>query len=196
MEMTGLARRLLGFMAIDLGVSQEELLGAFFSGDDADKGQSAVINHYPPCRHPDKVLGIVPHTDLMGLTVLLHVDDTPGLQIRRGDRWFPVRPLPDAFVVNVGDILEVLTNGAYASVEHRVIPDAERGRTTIVVFQDASVDGAVTPLPELVRGDEARARYNSIGKLEYTKGNFKALGEETRFIHNTSKLRACVNTKI
>ncbi|CAN6289160.1 unnamed protein product [Urochloa humidicola] len=189
LEATDLVRRLLGFMAADLGVTRESLLGAFFGGDDAGRGQNAAIHHYPPCRHHrEKVLGTVPHTDGLGLTVLLHADGTPGLQVRRGGRWFPVRPLPGALVVNVGDILEVLTNGAYVSAEHRVVPDAERGRTTVVMFQDASVDdGMVAPLPELLNGDEAQARYISIGKLEYTKGNFLALGQGTRFLDSLMK---------
>jgi isopenicillin N synthase-like dioxygenase len=185
-EITNLERRLFGFMAMDLGISQEALLGAFFS-EDGEKGQSMVMNHYPPCPHPEKVLGIVPHTDGQSLAVLLHVDDTPGLQIKRGGRWLPVRPLPGAFVVNIGDILEVLTNGAYVSVEHRVVPDAERGRTTVVLFQDASVDGVVTPLPELLGGDEAPARYNSIGKLEYTQGHVTAVAEGKRFVDSLKK---------
>ncbi|KAF8781326.1 hypothetical protein HU200_000555 [Digitaria exilis] len=124
-------RRLLGFMAADLGVSEEALQGAFFSGDgdDAVKGQSMSMHHYPPCRrHRHKVVGIPPHTDSPALTLLLQVDDTPGLQIRRGGRWFPVRPTPGCLVVNVGDILDVLTNGEYGSVQHRVVPDAERHR--------------------------------------------------------------------
>ncbi|CAN6306296.1 unnamed protein product [Urochloa humidicola] len=186
-EVTDLVRRLLGFMAIDLGVSQDALIGAFFNGD-TDKGQSVAIHHYPACRHHrDKVLGITPHTDGLGLTVLLHADETPGLQVWRGGRWFPVRPVPGALVVNVGDVLDVLSNGAYASVEHRVVPDAERGRTTVVIFQDASVDGLVAPLPELIRGDEAQARYNSVGKLEYTKGHFVALGQGARFLDSLKK---------
>ncbi|OEL34832.1 Protein SRG1 [Dichanthelium oligosanthes] len=132
-EVTELARRLLGYMASDLGVSHEALLGAFFSGN-AGKAQSVAIHRYPPCRHPEKVVGLTPHTDGLGLTVLLHVDDTPGLQVKRGGRWFPVRPLPGAFVINVGDILDVLTNGAYGSAEHRVMPNAEKGRTSVVIF--------------------------------------------------------------
>nr|CAB3500528.1 unnamed protein product [Digitaria exilis] len=181
-ETTDLTRRLLRFMAADLGVSEEALVGAFFSTSGDVKGQTVAIHQYPPYRHREKVLGIVPHTDGLGLTVLLHVDDTPGLQFRRGDRWFPVRPMPGALVVNVGDILDVLTNGEYRSAEHRVVPDAERGRTTVVMFQDASDDGMVAPLPELLEGDQGRARYRSIGKLEYTKGNFVALAEGTRFL--------------
>ncbi|CAL4940209.1 unnamed protein product [Urochloa decumbens] len=178
-EMIRLARRLLGFMAADLGVERDALLDAF-----ADKRQSMAIHYYPPCRHREKVMGITPHTDGLGLTLLLHVDDTPGLQIRKDGRWFPVRPLPGAFVVNVADILEVLSNGAYRSVDHRVIPDAERGRTTVVIFQEAAVGGMVAPLPGLVEKKGGEARYRSIGIEEYIKGNFNALAHGTRFIES------------
>ncbi|TVU36402.1 hypothetical protein EJB05_18335, partial [Eragrostis curvula] len=177
-EMTNLATRLLGFMATDLGVEEEELQGAF-----RGKGQSMGIHYYPPCPHPEKVLGIMPHTDGLGLTLLLHVDDTPGLQIRKHGSWFPMQPVPGAFVVNVGDILDVLTNGAYRSVEHRVIPDVERGRTTVVMmFQAASVGGMVAPLPGLLKGGEAR--YKSIEFDEYNKGSFRALADGTQFIES------------
>jgi len=184
-EIENLTRRLLSSMAVDLGVSQEALLGAFFFGDDgaAGKGrQSVSMHHYPPCRHRDTVMGIPPHTDTLGLTLLLQVDDTPGLQVKRGGRWFPVRPLPGALVVNVGDMLDVLTNGAYASVEHRVVPDARGRRVTVATFHEACVDGRVAPLPELLREGEAPARYRSVGILEYHKGSGEALGQGTRFL--------------
>nr|CAB3495643.1 unnamed protein product [Digitaria exilis] len=187
LEVMDLTKRLLGFMAVDLGVIEEALVGAFFSDDGAVKGQNVAIHHYPPCRQPEKVLGIAPHTDFLGLTVLLHAVDTPGLQVRRGGRWLPVGPLPGALVVNVGDILHVLTNGVYGSIEHRVVPDAERGRTTVVMFQDASADGLVGPLPELLGGDDARARYRSIGRDEYTKGHFVAVAQGTPFLHSLKK---------
>ncbi|KAK8445714.1 hypothetical protein SEVIR_9G373100v4 [Setaria viridis] len=188
-EISNLARRLLGFMATDLGVSQEALQGAFFGGGDADddtgrqpKQQCTAMHYYPPCRHPEKVLGSLPHTDTLGLTVLMQVDDTPGLQIKRGGRWIPLRQLLGAVVVIVGDILDVLTNGTYVSVEHRVVPDAERGRTSVVMFHEASVQGFVTPLPELLTGGEARPRYRSIGILEYRKGSSRALAQGRRFV--------------
>ncbi|KAL6878473.1 hypothetical protein ACP4OV_012643 [Aristida adscensionis] len=132
------------------------------------------VHHYPPCRHRDKMLGISPHTDGFGLT----------LQIERDGRWFPVRPLPGAFVVNIGDILDVLTNGAYKSVQHRVVPDTERCRTTVVTFQDACVQGLVTPLPELLRvGDsETQPRYRSVEKLGFLEARFRAQGQGTRVL--------------
>ncbi|GJN07474.1 hypothetical protein PR202_ga25308 [Eleusine coracana subsp. coracana] len=177
-ETRNLAFQLLSFMAADLGVDKEALLGAF-----TGKRQSMAIHYYPPCRQLEKkVIGITPHTDGLGLTLLLHVDDTPGLQIRKDGRWFPVRPLPGAFVINIADILDVLTNGAYRSVEHRVIPDAERGRTTVVLFQEADVEGMVMPLPELLMKGKGQPRYRSIELDEYIKGNFRALADGTRFI--------------
>jgi len=75
-EMIDLAMRLLGFMAADLGVEQEALLDAF-----TGKRQSMAIHYYPPCRHREKVMGITPHTDGLGLTLLLHVKDI----MRTGD---------------------------------------------------------------------------------------------------------------
>jgi isopenicillin N synthase-like dioxygenase len=172
--MTKLARRLLGFMAADIGDEEEELVEAF-----TGKRQSMAMHYYPPCPDPDKVLGITPHTDGLGLTLLLHVDDTPGLQIKKDGRWYPVRPLPGAFLVNIGDILDVLTNGAYTSVEHRVIPDAGRGRTT-VVFVEGTVRGMVAPLPGLLK--EQEPRYNSIELQEYVKGILKAIPEGIRSV--------------
>lgn len=89
-------------MADNLGVDQEALLGTF-----KGQPQSVRVNYYPPCRQADKVLGLSPHTDGVGMTLLLHVNDVQGLQIRKDGKWFSVQALPGALVVNIGDILEV-----------------------------------------------------------------------------------------
>ncbi|XP_052168793.1 2-oxoglutarate-dependent dioxygenase 11-like [Oryza glaberrima] len=178
MEMSNLTMRLLRFMASDLGVEEEPLLAAF-----RGKRQSTALHHYPPCRHPEKVIGIAPHSDGFGLTLLLQVDDTPGLQVSNGGRWHPVRPLPGAFIINIGESLEVLTNGLYRSVFHRVVVDAERDRVTVAVFQDACIDGVMKPLPEL-----GEPRYHAIGKSEYFKGHTtEVVGQGERFIDTLKK---------
>ncbi|KAF7025929.1 hypothetical protein CFC21_038076 [Triticum aestivum] len=146
MEMSNLTSRLTVFMASDLGVEQETLMGTF-----QGKTQSVAFHYYPPCHHPDKV--------------------------RKNGRWYPLNPLPGAFVINVGDILQILTNGTYKSAEHRVLPDVEKGRATVVMFQNACVAGIVKPLPEL-----GEATYKAIDHVEYVKGNFRALAEGTRFV--------------
>lgn len=114
LEMTKLKSLLVASMAIDLGIKPETLLETI-----QGKIQNIVFHHYPPCRHnADKVIGIPPHTDGLLLTIVLEVDASPGLQVSKDGRWFPVRPLAGSLTVFVGDILEVLTNGRYRSVEH------------------------------------------------------------------------------
>ena len=45
---------------------------------------------------------------ICGLTLLVQVDEVQGLQIKRNGKWIPIRPVPaGAFIVNIGDILEV-----------------------------------------------------------------------------------------
>lgn len=69
--------------------------------------QSMRMNYYPPCPQPHKAIGITPHSDSVGLTILLQLNEVEGLQIRKDGMWIPVWPLPNAFILNVGDILEV-----------------------------------------------------------------------------------------
>lgn len=72
-----------------------------------DGMQSMRMNYYPPCPQPEQVIGLTPHSDAVGLTILLQVSQVEGLQIKKDGMWVPVKPLPNAFIVNIGDILEV-----------------------------------------------------------------------------------------
>ncbi|KAK6270745.1 hypothetical protein POUND7_007843 [Theobroma cacao] len=74
------------------------------------------MNYYPPCSRPDLVVGISPHSDSDIITLLLQDDDIPGLQIKHKHRWFLVKPIPNAIVVNVGHVMEILSNGMYRSI--------------------------------------------------------------------------------
>jgi hypothetical protein len=67
------------------------------------------MNYYPPCTSmPEKVLGFSPHSDGSFLTILSQVNSVEGFQIKRHDAWVPVKPHPEALLVNVGDFLEVI----------------------------------------------------------------------------------------
>lgn len=74
-----------------------------------DGSQLMVVNFYPPCPEPELTLGMPPHSDYGFLTLLLQ-DEVEGLQIQFQDRWITVQPIPNSFVVNVGDHLEVIIN--------------------------------------------------------------------------------------
>ncbi|URD81779.1 S-norcoclaurine synthase 1 [Musa troglodytarum] len=84
MELKSVAGTLLEVMAKNLGVAPEEFSTIF-----QDEPQGVRINYYPPCPRADEVLGLSPHTDGSGLTLLLQVTDVEGLQIRKGGNWFP-----------------------------------------------------------------------------------------------------------
>jgi len=135
----------------------------------ADKNvvQTLKLNYYPQCSStPGKVLGISPHSDGSFLTILLDVNAVQGLQIRRHGAWIPVKPRTDAFLVNVGDLLEIMTNGKYKSIEHRATVDAHKERLSIAAFHAPKLDGIISP--SLVSMEE-KVLYKTMGVGEYSK---------------------------
>lgn len=82
-------------------VDDDDMLKEFRDGS-----QLMVINCFPSCPEPDLTLGMPPHSDYGFLTLLLQ-DGVQGLQVRSKGEWVTVDPLPNSFVVNVGDHLEV-----------------------------------------------------------------------------------------
>ncbi|MCL7036662.1 hypothetical protein MKW94_009152 [Papaver nudicaule] len=96
------------------------------------------------------VIGLTPHSDFGGLTILLHVNEVEGLQIRKEGKWISVKPLPNAFVVNIGDVLEILTNGIYRSIEHRATINSAKKRLSIATFHDPKPESEIGPISSLV----------------------------------------------
>jgi len=70
------------------------------------------MNLYPACPRPDLVLGLSPHSDGGGITLLLQDDETQGLHVCKNNQWIPVEPIPYALVVNIGDLVEVINSSA------------------------------------------------------------------------------------
>ncbi|KAI8003502.1 1-aminocyclopropane-1-carboxylate oxidase 5 [Camellia lanceoleosa] len=73
-----------------------------------------------------------------------------GLQIHKDGEWIDVQPLPNAIVINTGDQIEVLSNGLYKSVWHRVLPIPGENRRSIASFYNPSLKATIAPAPELV----------------------------------------------
>lgn len=126
------------------------------------------MNFYPPCPTPDLVLGLSPHSDGGGITLLLQDDQTEGLHVRKNNEWVPVQPIPYALVVNIGDLVEVMTNGRYKSVEHRAVTSQERARLSVALFYNASMDAEVAPSTKLVDEDH-QVRYRKFIHDEYIR---------------------------
>jgi isopenicillin N synthase-like dioxygenase len=101
-ELEKLAIKIIELMANALAINPKELTELFSIGT-----QNIRVNYYPPCPQPEKVIGLNTHSDGGGLTILHQINDIEGLQIKKEGQWIPVPPLPNAFIVNIGDILEV-----------------------------------------------------------------------------------------
>jgi isopenicillin N synthase-like dioxygenase len=102
--------------------------------------------HYPynPDAH-DRV-GIGAHTDYECFTLLKPT--APGLEVLNGaGEWIDVPPVPGTFVVNIGDLLELWTNGTFVATSHRVRKVAEE-RYSFPLFFNVDYDTEVKPLPQ------------------------------------------------
>ncbi|KAL6897366.1 hypothetical protein ACP4OV_007062 [Aristida adscensionis] len=159
-ELMKIAQSVVTFIAKTLNIDPE-LMG------DKCVSQFLRMNYYPPCMSmPEKVLGFSPHSDGTFLTLLLEVNSVEGLQLRRKNSWIPVKPNPKALLVNVGDFLEIMSNGKYKSIEHRVTINANQERLTVSAFHVPSLDGIVSPVVGIT---EDKALYKTMGVEEYAK---------------------------
>ncbi|XP_020206504.1 1-aminocyclopropane-1-carboxylate oxidase homolog 1 isoform X2 [Cajanus cajan] len=100
---------------------------------DCAKGHSILMHYYPPCPQPHLTLGTNRHSDPGFLTILLQ-DHIGGLQVLYQNEWIDVPPIPGALVVNIGDMLQLLSNGQFKSVEHRVVASHKGPRVSVACF--------------------------------------------------------------
>lgn len=128
----------------------EDILEKFKNGS-----QLMVVNCFPPCPEPDLTLGMPPHSDYGFLTLLLQ-DEVEGLQIQFQENWVTVEPIENGFVVNVGDHLEIFSNGKYKSVLHRVIVNSERSRISVASLHSLPGKCMVRPSPKLINKTNPR----------------------------------------
>ncbi|KAK2985049.1 hypothetical protein RJ640_016969 [Escallonia rubra] len=142
-KLQSISMTLLGLMAENLGVNPEELTSRF-----EDCIQGIRMNYYPPCVHADKVMGLAPHSDSVGLTLLIHVNEVQGLQIRKNHKW-------------------IMSNGEYSSIEHRAMVNVEKERLSIAAFHSPNIKAKIGPLPDFT--EKTGAKYKTISIEDYVK---------------------------
>ncbi|GAB4835312.1 hypothetical protein Ancab_039505 [Ancistrocladus abbreviatus] len=128
------------------------------------------FNYYPYCPNPELTVGVGRHSDGSALTVLLQ-DDIGGLYVRapEGDSWIHVPPTKGALVVNIGDMVQLLSNGHYKSIEHKAVANSNKSRASVAIFINPSPDQVVAPLPELLEATGEKPLYKEILFIDYFK---------------------------
>ena len=119
--------------------------------------QLTKIIRYPGRAAGEADQGVGAHKDGGFVTILLQ-DKVAGLQVEGKDGWIDAPPVPGTFIVNVGEILEIASNGFLRANVHRVVsPPAGGDRLSIAFFLGAHFDARV-PLLNLAPHLAARAR--------------------------------------
>ena len=167
-----LIRKLLKVLLKKLNVKELDkarehtLMGAMILG----------FNYYPACPDPEVVAGVGPHSDVSSITVLLQ-DDIGGLYVRGsdGDSWIYVPPVEGALVINIGDVLQIMSNERCKSIEHRVVANRSKTRISIPIFVNPAPDAVIGPLSEVLDdGDEPKYKqllYSDYFKYFFSKAH-------------------------
>ncbi|KAF7852022.1 hypothetical protein BT93_L1116 [Corymbia citriodora subsp. variegata] len=124
------------------------------------------MTYYPPCPQPELVVGLTPHSDATGITILHQINGVDGFQIKKDGVWIPIHILPHALVVNVGDTMEILTNGLYNSIEHRATVNSIKERMSIAMFFNPKLDSEIGPIQSLMT-KESPALFRRIKMEKY-----------------------------
>ena len=147
------------------------------------------LSYYPPLSPEDQTSSSIrygSHTDYTGYTIL-HQDmsdvgdlDAGGLEVlMRSGEWMAVPPIPDTFVVNIGDLYEVWTNGRWKSTVHRVTKPppgsdaASSSRLSVPFFTGPRNDAIVAALPTCVDLDRP-CMYPPVRAIDHLLGKLNA----------------------
>lgn len=179
-QFNNLAEEIMEYTALSIQEFKD-----FFRSSDNSKGYSLLRGiHYPAGQKPvdddeaitegGNVVGMCAskHTDINMITLLLAKE--PGLQLWYEGRWIPITiEDPNLIIINVGDMLQHLTNGFYKSGLHRVVCQENKERFSIPFFYHQPIDFDIFPLIQFGEPKE-KFRFKKAG--EFLNYRLKQLG--------------------
>ncbi|KAL0289166.1 UNVERIFIED_CONTAM: protein SRG1 [Sesamum angustifolium] len=161
-EMQRVTYEILGNLSLLMGVERDVLNQLH-----GEVKQGTRMNYYPACARPDLVFALSPHCDYTSISFVLQEDDITALQIKHKGMWVPVKPIPNAISVLVGDVMESWSNGKYKSLEHRAVANMEKPRNSVISFVIPSDEAELNPLKTMVDDDHPPIYKNGVTYIEY-----------------------------
>ncbi|GAY58062.1 hypothetical protein CUMW_184210, partial [Citrus unshiu] len=127
------------------------------------------LNYYPMCPNPELTVGVGRHSDISTFTILLQ-DDIGGLHVRKdsGNDWIHVAPISGSLIINIGDALQIMSNGRYKSIEHCVIANGSQNRISVPLFVNPKPEAILCPFPEVLANGE-KPLYKPVLCADYSR---------------------------
>ncbi|MES2291176.1 MAG: 2-oxoglutarate and iron-dependent oxygenase domain-containing protein [Pseudomonadota bacterium] len=174
-EFDRVGAKLLSAIALYLGLDRDWFVGPVHDGNSVLR-----LLHYPPVSAEAPGIRAGAHEDINLITLLLGAEEA-GLQLLdRDGNWLSIDPPPGALVVNVGDMLQRLTNHVLPSTTHRVInpPPERRGfsRYSMPFFLHLASDFEIKTLPGCISAEQPDRYPEPITADGYLQQRLKEIG--------------------
>nr|UXL73230.1 2-oxoglutarate-dependent dioxygenase GA 2-oxidase [Jasminum sambac] len=181
-SMRNMACEVLEMIADELRIGPRDMLSRLLRDEKSDC--LFRLNHYPPWSDLQalsgrNLIGFGDHTDPQ-LISIVRSNNISGLQIALKDgTWVSVPADHSSFFINVGDSLQVLTNGRLRSVRHRVIAGSLNSRVSMIFFGGPPLTEKIVPLASIMeRGEESL--YKEFTWYEYKNSAYKTRLSDNR----------------
>lgn len=174
-EFDRVGAKLLSAIARYLGLEQD-----WFAGPVTDGNSVMRLLHYPPVSPEAPGVRAGAHEDINLITLLLGAEEAGLELLDRDGRWLPIAPPEGAMVVNVGDMLQRLTNHVLPSTTHRVVnpPPERRGvaRYSMPFFLHPAPDFVIETLPGCISPGNPNRYPEPLSSQEYLNQRLRTLG--------------------